>query len=145
MPLKTLHYKNEDITIIWKPETCIHSTLCWKGLQEVFDPKRRPWIIADAAGSEKIKDQINKCPSGALSYVLNNVEAPTEISLSDGKETHILECMPNGPLLLKGEVLIRNTDGTEEMKSGTTALCRCGASQNKPYCDGSHKMAGFTA
>jgi uncharacterized Fe-S cluster protein YjdI len=78
MPLKTLHYKNEDITIVWKPETCIHATLCWKGLQEVFDPKRRPWIDANAADTEKIMAQIKKCPSGALSFEVNNMGSNTE-------------------------------------------------------------------
>lgn len=72
MPIKTLHYTHEDLTIVWKPETCTHSTHCWKELQEVFDPKRRPWIVPDAASSEKIIAQIKKCPSGALSYILNN-------------------------------------------------------------------------
>ena len=72
MPVKTLKYKNKDLTIVWKPEVCSHSTICWKGLHEVFDPKRRPWIIADAAPSETIIEQIKKCPSGALSYILDD-------------------------------------------------------------------------
>lgn len=74
MPVKTIKYKNRDLTIVWKPEVCIHSTLCWKGLHEVFDPKRRPWIKADAAPSEAIIDQVKKCPSGALSYFMNEEE-----------------------------------------------------------------------
>jgi uncharacterized Fe-S cluster protein YjdI len=77
MPQKTLHYRNEDITIIWKPEACIHSTHCWKGLQEVFDPKRRPWIDPNAADTEKIIAQIKNCPSGALSYELSSIDSNT--------------------------------------------------------------------
>jgi uncharacterized Fe-S cluster protein YjdI len=74
MPVKTLKYKNTELTIVWKPEICSHSTLCWKGLREVFDPKRKPWIIAGAAPSETIIEQIKKCPSGALSYFMNDGE-----------------------------------------------------------------------
>jgi uncharacterized Fe-S cluster protein YjdI len=76
MPLKTLKYKNKDLTIVWKPEQCIHSTLCWKGLRDVFDPARRPWIIPDAAATELIIEQVNKCPSGALSYIMNSEDLP---------------------------------------------------------------------
>jgi uncharacterized Fe-S cluster protein YjdI len=78
MPIKTLKYKNKDLTIVWKPEVCIHSTLCWKGLNKVFDPKRRPWIVPDADSSERIIEQIKKCPSGALSYVMNDTESTPE-------------------------------------------------------------------
>jgi uncharacterized Fe-S cluster protein YjdI len=144
MPVKTLKYKNSELTIVWKPEVCIHSALCRKGLPEVFDPKRRPWIAADAAPSEKIIDQINKCPSGALSYFMNNAATTDPEQVSPGQHSSIIECTPNGPLIIKGEIIIKKSDGTEEKKTGTVALCRCGSSQNKPYCDGGHKKVGFT-
>ena len=72
MPVKTLHYTNGTLTIVWKPDICVHSTLCWKGLREVFNPNRKPWILAKAAPSDAIINQIRKCPSGALSYYLND-------------------------------------------------------------------------
>ncbi len=72
MPVKTLYYKNSDLTIVWKPEQCKHSALCWKGLHNVFDPARHPWINPDAAETSAIVEQIKKCPSGALSYVMNS-------------------------------------------------------------------------
>jgi len=64
----TKRYNNGEITIIWKPDQCIHSAICFKGLGEVFDPRRRPWITPENSTTTKIVDQINKCPSGALSY-----------------------------------------------------------------------------
>lgn len=68
---KIFKYSNEDITVVWKPDVCQHSTLCWKGLIEVFNPRERPWIKMDGATAERIIEQVRKCPSGALSYFEN--------------------------------------------------------------------------
>jgi uncharacterized Fe-S cluster protein YjdI len=68
---KTFKYKNDDIIVVWKPDLCQHSTLCWKGLIEVFNPNKRPWIKMDGAITERIMEQVKKCPSGALSYLMN--------------------------------------------------------------------------
>ncbi len=68
------HYTNGEVTVVWKPGTCIHSTVCWKhatGLPTVFHPQTKPWITMDGASSERIMAQVDKCPSGALSYFLN--------------------------------------------------------------------------
>lgn len=69
-------YSNRDITVIWKPKTCIHSKKCWKELLQVFDPRNRPWVNMEGATTARIKKQINACPSGALSY-LNNTNEDT--------------------------------------------------------------------
>jgi uncharacterized Fe-S cluster protein YjdI len=71
MSIETHHYSNKDITIIWKPNMCIHSGKCFMGLPKVFDPRRKPWIEIDNATTEEIVAQIKKCPSGALSYIIN--------------------------------------------------------------------------
>ena len=60
-------YTNGDITVVWQPALCIHCGMCAKGLPQVFDPKRRPWVILDGYDSETIIDQVDACPSGALS------------------------------------------------------------------------------
>ena len=146
MSLETLKYTNNEITVVWKPKTCIHSTLCWKGLLEVFNPKEKPWIKMDGAATEKIIDQVRKCPSGALSYHLN-VEAVADTTkdkvVAESASIMKIQVTPNGPYLIKTECLIVHSDGREETKTGTVALCRCGASGNKPYCDGSHRKVGF--
>ncbi len=74
MPKTTLKYSNGDVTIVWKPDICIHSSLCWKGLQQVFNPAERPWIKPEGSSTEKIIEQVRKCPSVALSYFMNNEE-----------------------------------------------------------------------
>ncbi|MFN0728933.1 (4Fe-4S)-binding protein [Polaribacter gochangensis] len=66
-------YSNEEITVVWQPHMCTHSKKCWKGLLEVFDPREKPWIQLDGATNEQIKNQIDQCPSKALSYQLNNL------------------------------------------------------------------------
>lgn len=61
-------YSNGEITVVWKPHVCTHSTNCWKGLLNVFDPRKRPWINMEGSTSERIMQQIDACPSRALSY-----------------------------------------------------------------------------
>ena len=68
----TKHYSNGEVTIVWKPSICIHSGICFRGLGDVFDPRRRPWITPENSTTEKIIEQVNKCPSGALTFYLNS-------------------------------------------------------------------------
>lgn len=143
MPKTSHKYSNGEVTIVWKPDACIHSTLCWKGLKEVFNPAKRPWIEPTAATTDRIIEQVRKCPSGALSFFMNNAtEADKEIIAEEESITQI-EVTPNGPYMIKTNCNIQHSDGRVEVKTGTTALCRCGASQNKPFCDGQHRKNGF--
>lgn len=132
-------YTNGEVTIIWKKDLCSHSTKCWRGLSAVFKPGQRPWIQPEGAGTEAIVAQVKQCPSGALAYRMNSEENP--VSVEQG-EVHV-NVSANGPLLLNGRVQITHSDGRMESRDGATALCRCGASANKPYCDGSHRRVGF--
>ena len=61
-------YTKDDLTIHWKPDICIHSAICAKGLSSVFKPREKPWVQTDAATKEEIMKQIDQCPSKALSY-----------------------------------------------------------------------------
>lgn len=133
-------YSNGDVTVVWKPDACIHSTLCWKGLTQVFNPKKRPWIDAEGADSESIIAQVEKCPSGALTWFRNSEMEPQPESIH--VET-IVEASPNGPLMVYGNIKVKDRDGNETVKHKVTAFCRCGASENKPYCDGSHRKIDF--
>jgi uncharacterized Fe-S cluster protein YjdI len=67
----TKTYSNGEVTIVWKPSLCIHSGICFRGLGEVFDPRKRPWITPENSTTEKIVEQVKKCPSGALSFTMN--------------------------------------------------------------------------
>ncbi len=68
---KKIKYANEDITVVWKPELCKHSGRCVTQLPSVFDLKAHPWINAKGAATQTIIDQVNKCPTGALSIQQN--------------------------------------------------------------------------
>ncbi len=136
----TKKYSNGEMTIVWKPNECIHSTMCFKGLGNVFDPTKRPWITPEGSTTEKIIDQVKKCPSGALSYYLNRDGENEQVKVQ--AET-IVETTPNGPLMVYGNVTIKDSKGNITKKNNVTAFCRCGASSNKPFCDGSHKKIGF--
>jgi len=67
----TKKYTNAEVTIVWKPDKCIHSAICFKGLREVFHPQELPWITPEKSTTDKIVEQVKKCPSGALSYFMN--------------------------------------------------------------------------
>ena len=62
------HYSNAEITVVWQPDLCRHSGICFRGLPSVFDPRRRPWIQLEPADSATIVAQVDRCPSGALSW-----------------------------------------------------------------------------
>lgn len=133
---KEIKYINNEIEVIWKPHLCIHSKLCWTQLPEVFNPKVKKWVNPDGAPTEKIIDQVKKCPSGALSIKDSEKNTANE-------NTNKIEIASNGPILIKGNCEIKHSDGRVETKENITALCRCGQSGNKPFCDGSHKTSNF--
>ena len=145
MPISTLKYTNGEVTVVWKPDTCIHSRICWTVLREVFDPAKRPWVNIEGSTTERIIEQVRKCPSGALSYFMNNettADTPATI-VSEVAEIVNIQIKPNGPILINTDCHITHSNGEVEIKKGKTNLCRCGASANKPYCDGSHKTIDF--
>ena len=67
----TKTYSNGEVTVVWKPEVCINSAICFRGLPKGSDPRKGPWVIPGGATTEEIVAQVQKCPSGALSYLLN--------------------------------------------------------------------------
>lgn len=102
----------------------------------MFNPKAKPWIDIEGAEAERIREQVRLCPSGALSLPDESKKPPMN------NEKQSLKVTPNGPVLVTGECEVEMPDGTKEVKSNV-ALCRCGASSNKPYCDGTHSRIDF--
>lgn len=69
---KVKTYSNGEITIVWEPGKCTHSGMCVKSLPQVYNPQAKPWIKIENATTEQLKEQLSKCPSGALSYFPNS-------------------------------------------------------------------------
>lgn len=133
----TKQYSNDELTVVWQPHLCIHAENCVKMLPKVYNPEVRPWIKVENATTDELKTQVDACPSGALSYKL--VNATQETAMVNIK----IEAKANGPLIVKGDIEIVKADGNTELRMKMTAFCRCGASENKPFCDGSHSKIGF--
>lgn len=138
----TKEYTNGEVTIVWEAQKCIHSANCVGNLPSVFKPNERPWIQAEDATTDDIIRTVDKCPSGALTYYMNNKKEEKMSNESQSMET-IVEVLENGPLMVYGKLKVKQKDGTEKVHAKNAALCRCGASENKPYCDGSHVKIGF--
>lgn len=128
---KTKKYTNGEITVVWQPAVCSHSKRCWEGLGGVFNPQARPWVNMDGATTDRIVEQVRQCPSGALSIVFNE-EEKTAGGESGVQSESIVEVVPNGPLLVYGNVTVKDAGGHEEKRHKVTLFCRCGASENKP-------------
>ena len=136
---KIIEYSNGEVTVVWKPNICIHSAKCVNGNPDVFKPKEKPWVQVNNAKTKAIINTVKECPSGALSYYLNDKKPKVEGTIKNAQKTKV-EVVNNGPLLIHGGITIDHADGTREEKTRTTAFCRCAKSSNKPFCDGSHNM-----
>lgn len=133
-------YDAGDITIVWQPAKCIHAGECVKALPNVYKPREKPWLTPENASADELRAQIKLCPSGALSFIENADQPKVKTTNSS---TTTIQVSPNGPLLCRGNIEVKKADGSVELKENMTAFCRCGASTNKPYCDGSHNSIGF--
>jgi uncharacterized Fe-S cluster protein YjdI len=132
-------YANDRIEVHWEPKLCIHIRSCVHRLPSVFDAQKRPWIDVDAADPDEIAATVLTCPTGALHFRrLDGGEQEEAV----GPTT--IEPRPNGPLFVRGPMRIVDADGMLIREDTRLALCRCGASENKPFCDGSHRRIGFT-
>ena len=136
IPIK--EYKKDDLTIIWDANKCIHAGVCVQMLPKVYDPKAKPWVKPENASKEQLIKQLDQCPSGALSYRVENTA--DELASQEVK----IHARMNGSLLVEGDLIITKPDGTIEKRHGRATFCRCGNSANMPFCDGSHKKTGFT-
>ena len=132
-------YRTDEIVVHWRPGRCIHSARCIRALPAVFTPQERPWIHIDRASAEELAAAVRACPTGALQYTWIDGTSP---EVADAEAT--VSLAPNGPLYLRGEVRIVDEATGAVIAEGTrVALCRCGQTREPPFCDGSHRAAGF--
>ena len=131
-------YRGSKITIHDNRGICAHAGLCTDRLSTVFRMKQKPWIDPDGASAEDIIAAVNACPSGALSYSIDDVER------TENENPATISVSPNGPYIVTGVVDLVDTPRGDGAARSVCALCRCGGSKNKPFCDGSHWHNGFT-
>ncbi len=134
-------YAGDGFEVTYDPAVCAHAGECARGLPEVFDAEAKPWIRPERAPAARIAEVVARCPSGALKFAARSAAAPKAPEAQPLRSTVSLK--PDGPLLLSGDFEIRAPDGRVLFAGQKAALCRCGHSANKPFCDGSHKGAGF--
>ena len=151
-------YTNGEITVHWKPSTCIHATTCYRELGRVFNPRQRPWVNMQGATSERIIEIVKKCPTDALTYDWNDLSKKSDkpgkgsaTALEEksrqkmaGKPVEI-RIMKNGPYVVEGDFRVVGSDGKEKKPMQMTSFCRCGVSGNMPFCDGSHRIDNLTS
>ncbi|MEM7416882.1 MAG: (4Fe-4S)-binding protein [Gemmatimonadota bacterium] len=132
-------YEAPDILVRFDTKRCIHAAECVHGLPAVFDADRRPWILPDAASADELAAVIEACPSGALTYERRDGGA-AEVAA----DAPTLATVQDGPIYVRGSLHFTDHEGRPVETGPRAALCRCGASKNKPFCDNSHIEAGFS-
>jgi CDGSH-type Zn-finger protein/uncharacterized Fe-S cluster protein YjdI len=131
-------YTNDTIAVRFNPRRCIHSAECVFGLPTVFDPERVPWIDPAGVSADTLARVVARCPTGALHAERRDggpAEAPDPVAW--------VRPTRNGPLHLRGAIEVRAADGSVIARDVRVALCRCGGTQNPPFCDNSHRALRF--
>jgi CDGSH-type Zn-finger protein/uncharacterized Fe-S cluster protein YjdI len=130
--------KGREVTVTFDGKRCIHSRNCVLGHPEVFVPNvKGEWIFPDAAAAETVLQIGRNCPSGAIRVARNDASATSDAP----PVVNTVRLRENGPLAIEAELHLAGV----LQDSPRATLCRCGMSQTKPFCDGSHSAAGFTA
>lgn len=130
-------YRAGDVTVQDNRAICCHAAHCVNDLGAVFSLERRPWIDPAGASAAELIALAHKCPSGALRVLVDGRAVPEPV------EAASVRIAKDGPYEVRGNVLLRGDTGAQPPIPQRYALCRCGASMNKPFCDGSHATAPF--
>jgi uncharacterized Fe-S cluster protein YjdI/CDGSH-type Zn-finger protein len=155
-------YRNNEITVYWKPSACVHASFCYRELIEVFDPSRRPWVDLNESTTERIIEVVNMCPTEALAWKWNDDEMNESVGsdqlnhirfrrpellndpdVSKEDEPVNVKVMVDGPIIIKGDFTIDYDGITKQVNNSLVSLCRCGASDQLPFCDGRHRKIGY--
>lgn len=137
-------YGAGEVVVTYDPDLCIHAAECVRGLPRVFDPQARPWIRPEQADPDDLRAVIAKCPSGALSFErMSATPTPTPSPAAPSGSAVKVVVKPNGPYLVQGGACVTDVDGKVLKEGPMLALCRCGQSAGKPFCDGTHGRVGW--
>lgn len=135
---KVLKFEGKDVSVVWDGNLCVHAEECWRSDSELFELKRQPFGEPDRVTPEEVDRISRRCPSGAIAWSDNSGQTE-EVPEPENTVTVV----PGGPLYIRGNLTLV---GVPEQAGNTrrrVALCRCGQSKNKPFCDNSHIEAGW--
>jgi CDGSH-type Zn-finger protein/uncharacterized Fe-S cluster protein YjdI len=135
---KVFNYEGAQTDVHWDGRLCIHIGECGRAPNDLFVGGRQPWCKPDQVSPGEVAEVVKRCPSGALTYLRKD---GGEGEAADAE--NVVSVMYNGPLYVQGDLAV---DGASRDMPGVhfrAALCRCGQSKNKPFCDNSHEDAGF--
>lgn len=154
-------YSNGEITVYWKPDSCVHASHCYRELIDVFDPGKRPWVDMSGAATEEIIETVDMCPTDALTWKFNDEERNRDIDpvhtnhvsfrrpdllvpgTEPAEEPVSVKIMADGPIVLNGTFTLKYGTVKKDVKESILSLCRCGSSHHMPFCDGTHRKVGF--
>ncbi len=135
---KTKDFEGDQGTVRWDGRLCIHIGECGRASGDLFVSGRDPWCEPDLVGVDEVQDVVERCPTGALTLRKKDGSVIETVP-----EENVVFVANHGPLYVRGNLEI---DGAADDMEGTkhrAALCRCGESKNKPFCDNSHEKSGF--
>ncbi len=135
---KKVTYEGADVDVQWDGRLCIHIGECGRAKNELFVGGREPWCQPDTVNADEVTEVVRRCPSGALSYIRKD-GGVAEVAGSE----NVVQVVYNGPLYVSGDLEIDGAAADMDGVRFRAALCRCGQSKNKPFCDNSHEQAGF--
>jgi len=138
MERKPKEYYGKKITVTFDIHRCTHVGECTARLPQVFDTDKRPWITPDNSTADKLSEVILRCPTGALHFTRLD-GGPQEPVPS----RNVVTILPDGPAYIDGNIEILNPAGELLMKENRIALCRCGKTAIRPFCDETHTAIEF--
>lgn len=131
-------YPGKSAEVSWRGSLCIHIGECGRAKGDLFVGGRQPWCQPDATTDDEVRDVVLRCPTGALSVEFSDGSVPETPSAENS-----VSVAYNGPLFVRGQLDIDGAPADAPGLEFRAALCRCGHSRNKPFCDNSHEAAGF--
>lgn len=135
---KVYRFDGKRVEVAWDGRLCIHVQECTRAKGKLFESGRDPWGQPDLGEPDYVGEVVRRCPTGALTYRRKDGDEGER-----APEVNTVVISNNGPLYVEGDLAI---DGARDDMPGVrhrAALCRCGASKNKPFCDNTHESEGF--
>jgi len=135
---KAIKYPGENVDVYWSGRLCIHVGECGRARGELFTAGRKPWCDPNLATDDEVEDVVKRCPTGALHYEFKDGSGAEKANAEN-----TIHVAYNGPLYVHGDLSIDGAPSDVPGLAFRAALCRCGLSKNKPFCDNSHEKAEF--